>query len=371
MTENKISPLLRPVSLGSMVLPNRVVMSPMTRGRTPGGIPNAINAQYYAQRASAGLVFAESTAVSAYGIGFIDTPGIFTDAQAEGWSKVTEAVHQRGGRIVLQLWHSGHYSHRTLLPDGALPIGPSARAITGSVHTPEGRLDVETPRALELEDVPIVLEEYRSAAERALAANFDAVEIHGGNGYLIDQFLRDSTNHRTDEYGGSPANRMRLLLEVVDAVASVWGRARVGVRLSPTNPSVFGITDSQPEVLFPLVVDALEAAGVGFLDMVEGGTGETPAQCPFDYAALRKRFSGVYIANNSFTRESAALAVAEGRADLVSFGRPFIANPDLAERFRANAPLNPINFDTLRGSGEEGYLDYPTLPVLEGQQADR
>jgi N-ethylmaleimide reductase len=164
---------------------------------------------------------------------------------------------------------------------------------------------------------------------------------------------------------------MRLLLEVVDAVASVWGKARVGVRLSPTNPSVFGITDSQPGVLFPLVVDALEAAGIGFLDMVEGGTGEAPAQCPFDYAALRQRFSGVYIANNSFTRESAALAVAEGRADLVSFGRPFIANPDLAERFRANAPLNPINFDTLRGSGEEGYLDYPTLPALEGQQADR
>ncbi|WEK46258.1 MAG: alkene reductase [Candidatus Andeanibacterium colombiense] len=333
----------------------------MTRSRTPGGVPNALNAEYYAQRASAGLVFAESTAISPYGVGFTDTPGIFSDEQAAGWAKVTDAVHRRGGHIVLQLWHSGHYSHRSLLPGGALPIGPSARPVSGTVWTPLGPMEVEVPRALEQEGVPQVLDEYRVAAKLALAANFDAVEVHAGNGYLIDQFLRDSTNHRTDEYGGPPENRMRLLLEVVEAVSSIWGRERVGVRLSPTNPSVFGIMDSQPEVLFPQVVDALERAGIGFLDMVEGGTGDSADQCPFDYEALRRRFSGVYIANNRFTQESAECAVAEGRADMIAFGRSFIANPDLVERFRRRAPLNPIAFETLRGPGAEGYLDYPTL----------
>ncbi|MBO9603758.1 MAG: alkene reductase [Novosphingobium sp.] len=361
MVVEDVRALLQPIEFAGLTLPNRIVMSPMTRSRTPGGVPNALNAEYYAQRASAGLIFAESTAVSAYGVGFIDTPGIFTDEQAAGWADVTSAVHRRGGRIVLQLWHSGHYSHRTLLPGGALPIGPSARPVSGSVRTPTGRMDVEVPRALEREDVPQVLDEYLAAARRALEANFDAIEVHAGNGYLIDQFLRDSTNHRTDEYGGSPENRMRLLLEVIEAVSSVWGRKRVGVRLSPTNPSVFGIADSQPEVLFPQVVDALEGAGIGFLDMVEGATGEAADQYPFDYEGLRRRFSGVYIANNRFSRESAEQALADGRADMIAFGRSFIANPDLVERFRAGASLNPIVFETLYGSGAEGYLDYPTM----------
>lgn len=363
--------LFLPIEFAGLTLPNRIVMSPMTRSRTPGSVPNPINAEYYAQRASAGLVFAESTAVSPYGVGFIDTPGIFTDEQTAGWATVTEAVHARGGRIVLQLWHSGHYSHRTLLPGGVLPIGPSARPLSGTVRTAEGRVDVETPRALELEDVPQVVEEYRAAAERALAANFDAVEIHAGNGYLIDQFLRDSTNHRTDDYGGSPANRMRLMLEVVETVASVWGMQRTGVRLSPTNPSVFGITDSKPEVLFPQVVDALAEAGIGFLDIVEGGTGTASAQCPFDYLALRKRFLGLYIANANFTQESAERAIADGQADMISFGRSFIANPDLVERFRSGAALNAIDMDTLYGSGAEGYIDYPALPTAEGHDEGR
>lgn len=353
--------LFSPIEVAGLSAPNRIVMSPMTRSRTPGGVPNELNAQYYAQRASAGLVFAESTAVSPYGVGFINTPGIFTDEQAEGWARVTEAVHQRDGRIVLQLWHSGHYSHRTLMPGGVLPIGPSARPITGAVWTPEGRLPVETPRALELEDVPNLLEEYRCAAARAEKAGFDAVEIHAGNGYLIDQFLRDSTNHRTDEYGGSPGNRMRLLLEVVDTVASVWAKERIGVRLSPANPSVFGIKDSQPAVLFAAVVDALDAAGIGFLDMVEGGTGNSEAQCPIDYVALKKRFSGVYIANNDFTASRAEQAIANGQADMISFGRPFIANPDLVDRLRIGAPLNSVVTDTLNAPGALGYLDYPTL----------
>ncbi len=359
-TDDDAQVLFQPIDFAGLRIPNRIVMSPMTRSRTPGSVPNALNAEYYAQRASAGLVFAESTAVSAYGVGFIDTPGIFTDEQTAGWAGVTKAVHERGGRIVLQLWHAGHYSHRTLLPDEVLPIGPSARPVEGMVRTPSGRLAVETPRALEREEVPVVVEEYRLAAQRALAADFDAVEIHAGNGYLIDQFLRDSTNHRTDEYGGSPANRVRLLLEVFEAVASVWGKDRVGVRLSPTNPSVFGITDSQPEVLFGEVVDALDAAKIGFLDMVEGGTGDAAAQCPLDYISLRKRFSGIYIANNQFTLERAERAVAEGHADLVSFGRPFIANPDLVARFRRRGPLNSIVLETLYASGAEGYLDYPT-----------
>lgn len=361
MVEDGAQALLQPVEFAGLILPNRVVMSPMTRSRTPGGIPNELNAQYYAQRADAGLVFAESTAVSPFGVGFTDTPGIFTDEQAAGWAEVTAAVHRRGGHIVLQLWHSGHYSHRTLLPGGVLPIGPSARPVSGTVRTPGGRMEVEVPRALEREDVPQVVEEYRAAAERALGANFDAVEVHAGNGYLIDQFLRDSTNHRTDEYGGPPENRMRLLLEVVNAVSSVWGRKRVGVRLSPTNPSVFGISDTQPDVLFPKVVDALEQAGIGFLDMVEGGTGDSADQCPFDFQALRRRFSGLYIANNRFTQKSAEQTIAEGRADMIAFGRPYIANPDLVARFRANAPLNEIALETLYGAGAEGYLDYPTL----------
>jgi N-ethylmaleimide reductase len=361
MVLEEVQALFLPIEFAELTIPNRIVMSPMTRSRTPGGVPNALNAEYYAQRAGAGLVFAESTAVSPYGVGFANTPGIFTDEQAAGWARVTHAVHERGGRIVLQLWHSGHYSHRTLLPNEELPIGPSARPITGAVWTPAGRLNVETPRALERDEIPRVVDEYREAAERALIANFDAIEIHAGNGYLIDQFLRDSMNHRTDDYGGPPANRMRLLLEIVEAVTAVWDRARVGVRLSPTNPSVFGITDSQPEVLFTQVVDALEDNRVGFLHVVEGATGDSPPQCPFDYRALRARFSGVYIANNGFTQDRAERAIANGWADMISFGRPFIANPDLVERFRKRAPLNQVVTDTLYSSGVVGYLDYPTL----------
>jgi N-ethylmaleimide reductase len=364
MALEEVQALFQPIELAELSIPNRIVMSPMTRSRTPGGVPNALNAEYYAQRASAGLIFAESTAVSAYGVGFTNTPGIFTDEQAAGWARVTHAVHRRGGRIVLQLWHSGHYSHRTLLPDGALPFGPSASPVTGAVWAPAGRVEVETPRALERDEIPGVVDEYREAAARALKANFDAIEIHAGNGYLIDQFLRDSTNHRTDEYGGSPANRMRLLLEVIEAVTPIWGNERVGVRLSPTNPSVFGIMDSQPEVLFPRVVEALEEARIGFLHVVEGATGDATAQGRLDYRSLRKHFSGVYIANNRFTRERAERAIAEGWADMISFGRPFIANPDLVERFRQRAPLNTVVTETLYASGAEGYLDYPTLADL-------
>jgi len=351
--------LLQPLELGGMTLRNRIVMSAMTRSRTPGGVPNELNALYYRQRASAGIIFAESTAVSPYGIGFANTPGIFTDEQVEGWKRVTDGVHAEGGRIFLQLWHCGHNSHPSLLPGGATPIGPSAIAVKGTVRTETGRVPIGIPRALELEEIPGVIDEYRQAAVRAMRAGFDAVEVHAGNGYLVDQFLRDSTNRRTDRYGGSPENRMRLLLEITAAICEIWGADRVGVRLSPTNPSVFGITDSDPQALFVPVVEALESLALGFLDVVEGATGGATEQCPFDFARLRARFGGVYIANNSFTLRSGSAAIRDGRADMISFGRSFIANPDLVERCARGLALNDVNPQTIYGTGESGYTDYP------------
>ncbi|MBO9499256.1 MAG: alkene reductase [Novosphingobium sp.] len=353
--------LLRPIRIGGLELPNRIAMSPMTRGRTPGGSPNALNATYYSQRASAGLVFAESTAVSAQGVGFTNTPGIFTGDHAAGWKGVTDAVHARGGKMVLQLWHSGRNSHSSLLPDGAIPIGPSAVPVEGRVWTHLGRLPIEVPRAIGLAEIPGLIEEHRQAAILAMQAGFDAVEIHAGNAYLIDQFLRDSSNRRTDRYGGSPLNRMRFLLEVVDAVADVWGTDRVGVRISPTNPSIFGIVDSDPEGLFFRVAEELDAKKIAFLDVVEGATAGTPDPSPFDFRELRSRFSGVYIANNNYTFETGNQAIAEGHADMVAFGRPYIANPDLVERFASSAPLTPLREETLHLPGEEGYTDYPFL----------
>lgn len=358
--------LLQPITLGDMTLPNRIVMSAMTRSRTPGGVPNELNALYYRQRASAGIIFAESTAVSAYGIGFADTPGIFTDAQVEGWKQVTEGVHAEGGRIFLQLWHCGHNSHPSLLPGGALPVGPSAVPVKGTVRTQNGRVPIGIPRALELEDIPGVIDEYRQAAIRAMRAGFDAVEIHGGNGYLVDQFLRDSTNRRTDRYGGPPENRMRLLLEITAAICEVWGKDRVGVRLSPTNPSVFGITDSNPQALFVPVVEALERLEIGFLDVVEGATGGATDQCPFDFTLLRERFGGIYIANNAYTLATGGAAIRDGRADMVSFGRTFIANPDLVERHARGLALNTLNAATIYGTGESGYTDYPVSGATSG-----
>jgi len=358
--------LLQPIELGGMTLRNRIVMSAMTRSRTPGGVPNELNALYYRQRASAGIIFAESTAVSPYGVGFANTPGIFTEEQVEGWKQVTEGVHAEGGRIFLQLWHCGHNSHPSLLPGGALPVGPSAVPVQGTVRTETGRVPIGIPRALELEDIPGVIDEYRQAAIRAMRAGFDAVEIHAGNGYLVDQFLRDSTNRRTDRYGGPPENRMRLLLEITAAICEIWGKDRVGVRLSPTNPSVFGITDSNPQALFVPVVEALQRLGIGFLDVVEGATGGATDQCPFDFTQLRARFSGVYIANNSYTLATGSAAIRDGRADMISFGRSFIANPDLVERHARGLALNSVNPTTIYGTGEAGYTDYPASGVTPG-----
>lgn len=352
--------LLQPIELGRITLRNRIAMSAMTRSRTPGGVPNELNALYYRQRASAGIIFAESTAVSPYGIGIINTPGIFTDEQAEGWRRVTDGVHAEGGRIFLQLWHCGQISHPSMLPGGATPVGPSAIALNGTVRTEMGRVPIGVPRALELEEIPGIIDEYRQAAVRAMQAGFDGVEVHAANGYLLDQFLRDSTNRRTDRYGGPPENRMRLLLEITAAVCEIWGADRVGVRLSPTNPSVFGITDSDPEGLFVAVVDALDRLRIGFLDVVEGATGNATDQCPFDFGRLRERFSGIYIANNRYTPASGNAAIREGRADMIAFGRPFIANPDLVERCARGLALSAVNWETVYGGGERGYTDYPT-----------
>jgi N-ethylmaleimide reductase len=358
--------LLQPLKLGGMTLRNRIVMSAMTRCRTPGGVPNELNALYYRQRASAGIIFAESTAISPYGIGFANTPGIFTEEQVEGWKRVTDGVHAEGGHIFLQLWHCGHNSHPSLLPGGATPVGPCAIAVPGTVRTEAGRVPIGVPRALEVDEIPGVIDEYRQAALRAMRAGFDAVEVHAGNGYLVDQFLRDSTNRRTDRYGGPPENRMRLLLEITAAIIEVWGADRVGVRLSPTNPSVFGITDSDPQALFVPVVEALESLGIGFLDVVEGATGGATEQCPFDFALLRARFDGIYIANNSYTLSSGSAAIRGGRADMISFGRSFIANPDLVERYARGLALNAVNTSTIYGTGETGYTDYPVSSAGPG-----
>jgi N-ethylmaleimide reductase len=359
------APLLTPFSADGFDFRNRIVMSPMTRGRAPGGTPCELNAEYYSLRGDAGLIFAESTAISPKGRGYMDNPVIFDDGHVQGWRLVTDAVHERGGLMFLQLWHVGHNSHPLLQVDGGIPIGPCALPVTGLARTPQGNLPLVTPRAIELHEMPGLLDEYRQAALRAKRAGFDGVEVHAGNGYLLDQFLRDSTNKRDDAYGGPPENRRRLLLEVVEAVAEVWGKQRMSVRISPTNPSQFEISDSDPEALFTCVVEGLQEAGIGFLHVVEGAMHPFIDQCPFDFSVLRARFKGVYIANNRYTFESGNEAVRSGHADMVSFGRQFLANPDLIRRFRLGAPLNEVNVATKYNLGASGYTDYPLLDELE------
>jgi N-ethylmaleimide reductase len=308
------------------------------------------------------LIFGESTAICPTGVGFPNNPNLFGDEHVEAWRAVTDAVHALGGHMFLQLWHCGRNSHPSLQPGNARPFGPSATPPSPEIKTRPGRLPQLTPRALEVSEMPALIDDYREAARRALAAGFDAVEIHAGNGYLLDQFLRDSTNHRTDEYGGSPEKRRRLLLEVTEAVAGVWGADRVGVRISPTNRAGYGMFDSDPQTLFNCVAEGLSSMGIGFVDVVEGETTDHPERTPFDFDALRSRFKGVYIANNRYTFESGNAAIRRGHADIVAFGRPYVANPDLVERFRRGAPLTEMRvFETYNGKGEVGYTDYPTL----------
>lgn len=358
--------LFERATVGAFDLSNRMVMAPLTRNRAgPGLIPSAYAADYYAQRASAGLIIAEATQISAQAQGYSDTPGCYTDAQVKGWLKVTDAVHAEGGTIVLQLWHTGRVSHTTFQERGQAPVGPSAiRANTQTFIAGQGFIDVSVPRALDLTEIPGIVEDFRYASSRALDAGFDGVELHGAHGYLLDAFLRDGTNHRTDAYGGSIENRARLILEVTKAVTAEIGADRVGVRLSPVSPAGDS-KDSHPQPLFNHVVEGLNGCGLAYVHVVEGATGGARDYAPFDYQALRDRFDGVWMVNNGYDRQMAMNAVASGRADLVSFGRLFIANPDLVRRFEENGPLNALMArETLYGGGAHGYTDYPTLDAL-------
>lgn len=353
-------PVLTPVQVGALALPNRVVLAPLTRNRALDTLPNALMAEYYAQRASGGLLIAEATQIVPEGQGYPNTPGIHSDAQVAGWRLVTDAVHAKGGRIVLQLWHVGRISHPSLI--GTTPIAPSAIRPAGQVYTSAGMQDYVTPRALETAELPGVVAAYVHAARQAKAAGFDAVEVHGANGYLLDQFLRSSTNHRTDAYGGSVENRARLLLEVVDAVVQVWGADRVGVRLSPVNP-FNDISDADPEATFGYVASALGARGLAYLHVIEPVAAGHP-MCSTHARlspALKRAFGGTFIANGGYDAARADAAIAAGEADLISFGVPFLANPDLPARFAADAPLNAPDVATFYGGGAQGYTTYPAL----------
>ncbi len=355
--------LFDPAQLGPYRLRNRIVMAPLTRSRAQAGdVPSRLAPDYYRQRAGAGLIIAEATQISPQGKGYAWTPGIYDAAQVEGWRAVTGAVHGEGGRIFLQLWHVGRISHPSLQPGHALPVAPSAIAPNGKAFTETGFVPFVAPRALETDEIPGIVEEYRRAAKNALAAGFDGVEIHAANGYLIEQFLRDSSNKRTDRYGGSRENRVRFLLEVAEAVVGVWGGERVGVRLSPVSPSNDLGPDSDPEATYSHAVSALNAFNLVYLHVVEGAT-QGPREVPngFDLQVLRRLFKGLYIANNGYDLALAIEARRRNLADLVAFGRPFIANPDLVERLRTGAPLHEIDRSTLYGGGAKGYTDYPTL----------
>jgi len=356
------STLFTPFTLGPTELKNRIVMAPMTRNRAgEGNVPTPLHAQYYSQRASGGLVVTCASQVTPTGVGYPATPGIHTPEQVQGWKLVTNAVHDKGGKIFLQLWHVGRISHPSLQPDGQLPVGPSAIRPAGQAFTYEGLQDFVTPRALETAEIADVVDQYRKGAENALAAGFDGVEIHGANGYLIDQFLRDGTNHRTDEYGGSLDNRTRFLLEVTRAVVSVWRSDRVGVRISPVN-SFNDMSDSDPQATFNHVAGALSGLGLAYLHVVEAIIGDTLSHDPnFDFTQVRNAFGGTYIANGGYTLERAEAALSEGRADLVAFGALYLANPDLPERLRRGGPFNEPNQETFYGGGAEGYTDYPFL----------
>ncbi len=362
--------LFEPTHAGDIALANRIAMAPLTRNRAPDAIPTELTATYYAQRASAGLIISEATAISPEGQGYADVPGLYGTEQLDGWKKVTRAVHEAGGKIVVQLWHVGRISHTSLQPGHAKPVAPSAiRAHAKTVLLKDGVptfTDTSEPRALDAEELPRIVQDYRHAARNAIAAGFDGVEIHAANGYLIDQFLKTGANQRTDDYGGSIKNRARLLLEVTRAIVDEIGGGRTGIRLSPVTPAN-DIVDENPQPLFDYVVRELGKLGLAYVHVIEGATGgprELPDR-PFDYAELRNAYraaggKGAWMVNNGYDRALAEAALANG-ADIVAFGRPFISNPDLVERLKQNAPLNELNRDTLYGGGAKGYTDYPTL----------
>lgn len=359
--------LFDPIQLGDIPLANRIAMAPLTRNRAvSGNRPGPLTVEYYRQRASAGLIIAEASPISPMAQGYLDTPGIWNSEQVAAWRQVTDAVHAAGGRIVLQLWHVGRISHSSLLPGGAAPVSATSRRPKAMTFTAEGFVPVSEPRALRDDELPGLVEDYRHAARNAIEAGFDGVEVHAANSYLLDQFLRDSVNDRAGPYGGSIANRARLLLEVLQAVAGAIGGGRTGVRLSPMTTFSDTPRDSNPQALFNHVVEQIAPLGLAYLHVIQGETGgaRTPEGAPdFDYAALRQRFPGAWMLNNGYSRAEALTAVESGQADVVAFGRPFISNPDLVRRLREDAPLNALRADKLYGGDAEGYTDYPTLPA--------
>ena len=355
-----MSDLFSPVKLGSIAMSNRMVMAPLTRNRASmEGVPQDINVTYYEQRASAGLIITEATPTSPMGHGYPLLPGIYTDAQIAGWKKVTDAVHAKGGKIVIQLWHVGRISHPTLL-NGETPVAPSAIKPAGKAFTFDGLVDYVTPRALEANELPGIVADYVQAAKNALKAGFDGAEIHSANGYLLDQFLRDGSNQRTDNYGGGIENRARLLMEVTKAVVDAIGSDKVGLRLSPVNP-FNDMKDSNPQAVFNYVTEQLNQFNLAYLHVVEGGIHGGGVADPFDFAAMRKLCKSPYMANLSYDKARGNAAIASGHADAVAYGVPFIANPDLVERFRKDAPLNEADSSSFYGGTEKGYIDYPTL----------
>ncbi|RMX04792.1 alkene reductase [Corticibacter populi] len=364
--------LFTPVQAGSLHLRNRIAMAPLTRNRSPRAVPNALNAEYYAQRASAGLIITEGTAISQQGQGYADVPGLYAPEQIEGWKPVTAAVHARGGAIVTQLWHVGRVSHVSLQPGGAAPVAPSALAAATKTYVIDANgqgafVETSTPRALALDELPGIIADYRRAAAAAIEAGFDGIEIHAANGYLIDQFLKTGANQRTDAYGGSIENRARLLLEVVAAIAGEIGAGRTGIRLSPVTPAN-GIEDADPQPLFTYVLQQLAGHALAYIHIIEGATGgpRVLPERPFDYAALRHAYrtaggTAAWMVNNGYDKALAEQVLQAGQADIVAIGRPFIANPDLVERWQRDAALNTPERATFYGGGATGYTDYPAL----------
>jgi len=355
--------LFDPINIGDLRLSNRIVMAPLTRNRADanGDCANELMALYYAQRASAGLIISEGAQISPQGKGYAWTPGIYSGPQIEGWRKVTDAVHAKKGRIFIQLWHVGRISHPSLQPDGRLPVAPSAIPAKAHIFDGKGFVPTPTPHALERDEINAIIEDYRLAAKHAKSAGFDGVELHGANGYLIDQFLRDQSNQRSDCYGGSMENRARFLLEVITALIDVWPSKRIGIRLSPFS-TFNSASDTNPQETFTYVISKINEFNLGYLHLVEGETGgtrELPAGG--DIAKLRSHFNGIYIANNGYNYELAQSHIDRGAADLIAFGKAFISNPDLVERLRTGMPLNIPNQNTFYGGGAEGYTDYPLL----------
>jgi N-ethylmaleimide reductase len=360
------SKLFEPYKLGAATLTNRTAMAPLTRNRAlPGFVPGPLAVEYYAQRASAGLLITEASQISQQGQGYQDTPGIYTKEQVAGWKKVTDAVHAKGGHIYIQLWHVGRISHVSLQPNGGAPVAPSAIAAKGKTFVNNAFTDVSEPRALELAEIPGLIDDYKRAAKNAVEAGFDGVEIHAANGYLLEQFARDTTNKRTDAYGGSLENRAKLILEVAGAITKEIGADKTGIRISPVTPANDAAADSNPQKLFDYIVDGLSAEKLVYLHVVEGATGGPRDIAPFDYASLRKRFKGAYIANNGYDLALANKVLDANEADLIAFGKPFISNPDLVERLKTGAPLNELDKATMYGGGAKGYTDYPTLAAAK------